>query len=82
MDGTANERITYCSRERSNGFRNCNQLGIRTEAGTNSVFWCYWWKADHGLANIQMLLKGLEVEIEMCIVDNKNEITVKKWVHI
>ena len=30
-----------------------------------------------GLANIQMLLKGLEVEIEMCIVDNKNEITVK-----
>ncbi|EAO52754.1 Thiamin pyrophosphokinase [Bacillus thuringiensis serovar israelensis ATCC 35646] len=25
-----------------------------------------------------MLLKGLEVEIEMCIVDNKNEITVKK----
>jgi len=35
-------------------------------------------RLDHGLANIQMLLKGLEVEIEMCIVDNKNEITVKK----
>jgi len=35
-------------------------------------------RLDHGLANIQMLLKGLAAEIEMCIVDNKNEITVKK----
>ncbi|MFK4424372.1 thiamine diphosphokinase [Bacillus mycoides] len=36
-------------------------------------------RLDHGLANIQMLLKGLEVNIEMCIVDNKNEIMVKKF---
>ena len=72
MDGTANERITYCSAgKRSNGFRNCNQLGIRTEAGTNSYFGATGGRLDHGLANIQMLLKGLEVEIEMCIVDNK-----------
>ncbi|MED0993082.1 thiamine diphosphokinase [Bacillus nitratireducens] len=35
-------------------------------------------RLDHGLVNIQMLLKGLAAEIEMCIVDNKNEITVKK----
>ncbi|QIW18972.1 thiamine diphosphokinase [Bacillus thuringiensis] len=35
-------------------------------------------RLDHGLANIQMLLRGLEVGIEMCIVDNKNEISVKK----
>ncbi|KFN04322.1 thiamine diphosphokinase [Bacillus clarus] len=35
-------------------------------------------RLDHGLANIQMLLKGLEVHTEMCIVDNKNEITVRE----
>ncbi|PFX90504.1 thiamine diphosphokinase [Bacillus toyonensis] len=35
-------------------------------------------RLDHGLANIQMLLKGLEAKVDMCIVDNKNEIMVKK----
>ncbi|MBY0598363.1 thiamine diphosphokinase [Bacillus bingmayongensis] len=35
-------------------------------------------RLDHGLANIQMLLKGLEAYTEMYIVDNKNEISVKK----
>ncbi|MEB3054554.1 thiamine diphosphokinase [Bacillus pseudomycoides] len=35
-------------------------------------------RLDHGLANIQMLLKGLEAHTEMYIVDNKNEISVKK----
>ncbi|PEK55485.1 thiamine diphosphokinase [Bacillus toyonensis] len=35
-------------------------------------------RLDHGLANIQMLLKGLEAKVEICIVDNKNEIMVKK----
>ncbi|MFJ8529731.1 thiamine diphosphokinase [Bacillus sp. NPDC094106] len=34
-------------------------------------------RLDHGLANIQMLLKGLEESTEMCIVDNKNEIFVR-----
>ncbi|WP_242144518.1 MULTISPECIES: thiamine diphosphokinase [unclassified Bacillus cereus group] len=34
-------------------------------------------RLDHGLANIQMLLKGLEKEIDMYIVDQKNEICVK-----
>ncbi|KEK25787.1 thiamine diphosphokinase [Bacillus gaemokensis] len=35
-------------------------------------------RLDHGLANIQMLLKGLEERAEMYIIDNKNEIAVKK----
>ena len=64
--------------KRSNGFRNCDQLGVRTEASINSYFCATGGRLDHGLANIQMLLKGLEVGIEMCIVDNKNEISVKK----
>ncbi|MDM5156047.1 thiamine diphosphokinase [Bacillus sp. DX1.1] len=35
-------------------------------------------RLDHGLANIQMLLKGLHAHTEMHIVDNQNEIAVKK----
>ncbi|WP_369902984.1 thiamine diphosphokinase [Bacillus manliponensis] len=35
-------------------------------------------RLDHSLANIQMLLKGLHVNIKMSVVDNKNEISVQK----
>ena len=35
-------------------------------------------RLDHGLANIQMLIKGLQTDAKMYIVDNKNEISVKK----
>ena len=84
MDGTANERITYIvPREKD---QTDLEIAINWALGQKPalirIFGATGGRLDHGLANIQMLLKGLEVEIEMCIVDNKNEITVKKWVHI
>ncbi|PGZ96798.1 thiamine diphosphokinase [Bacillus pseudomycoides] len=35
-------------------------------------------RVDHSLANIQMLLKGLQTNVNMSIVDYKNEISVKE----
>ncbi|MGG0276046.1 thiamine diphosphokinase [Bacillus rhizoplanae] len=35
-------------------------------------------RMDHSLANIQMLLKGLQANVNMSIVDYKNEISVKE----
>ncbi|MFC5773834.1 thiamine diphosphokinase [Ectobacillus antri] len=35
-------------------------------------------RLDHGLANIQMLVKSLDTAIEMILVDHKNEISIKR----
>ncbi len=51
---------------------------LEQKPALHSYFGATGGRLDHGLANIQMLLKGLEVGIEMCIVDNQNEISVKK----
>lgn len=83
MDGTANERITYCSAGKDQtDLEIAINWALEQKPALIRIFGATGGRLDHGLANIQMLLKGLEVEIEMCIVDNKNEITVKKWVHI
>ena len=57
--------------KRSNGFRNCVNWALEQKPALIRIFGATGGRLDRGLANIQMLLKGLEVGIEMCIVDNK-----------
>ncbi|CAG9611135.1 Thiamine pyrophosphokinase [Bacillus rhizoplanae] len=51
---------------------------LEQESEQIRIFGATGGRLDHSLANIQMLLKGLQANVNMSIVDYKNEISVKE----